>query len=122
MVLSPPHQGQPGFNLIPALTGWPDEVDYSIQGTLFSCTESKSSMRMRPMLIAGATFALILCLYPLSPLFVPVPPPGDILLERARHEKVIADRDAKMRKDAHEREQSKLKELFENRRDSTKFC
>ena len=79
-------------------------------------------MRTRVIVIAGVTFALILCLYPLSPWFVPVPPPGDVLLERARHEKVIADREAKERKEAHARDQTKLKELFENRRESTKFC
>jgi hypothetical protein len=79
-------------------------------------------MRTRPIIIAGFIFALILCLYLLSPWFVPVPPPGDVLLERARQENVKADREAKERKEAHARDQTKLKEFFENRRDSTKFC
>ena len=74
-----------------------------------------------PVVVAGTIVALYICLYLVSPWLVSLPAPDEALLERAKREKVKAEREHREANEKYAREQSSLKELFENQRDSKNF-
>ena len=73
------------------------------------------------MIVRGVSVGIlsaILCLYMISPLFVTVPMPADILREKANEEK----KKDKERHEAYRRVQERIRILFEEKLEGSEIC